>query len=583
MINFKEDEKLNILNHSCAHLLAQAIKHLYPDAKFWVGPVVESGFYYDIDLGDAVIKEEDLPVIEKEMKKCAKDAKNIIRKEISKDEALEMFKDDPYKQDLISRMDENETVISCYSQGDFTDLCRGPHVENTKLLKNFKLMKVSGAYWKGDSNNKMLQRIYGVCFENEEDLASYLNLIEEAKKRDHRKLGKELELFMFDDTAPGMPYWLPKGLKVYNALVDFWRKEHEKRGYQEFSGPMLNSSVLWKTSGHWDHYKDDMFVLQDADGVEQALKPMSCPNSILVYKNKIRSYKDLPLRYNDVDAIHRNENAASLHGLLRVRVFHQDDSHNFIRQDQIFDEISSILDIANYFYEIFGLEFTPYLSTRPDDFMGDIEKWNDAEEKLTQILEDKFKGKWVLNPGDGAFYGPKIDLKMKDALGREWQTGTIQLDYQLPERFDLSYIDENGEKVRPVMVHRTVYGSLERFIGVLIEHLGGAFPVWLAPVQVNVIPVNIEIHNEYAKKVFDTLYDNDIRVELDDRNEKLGYRMRESQTKKIPYTLILGDNEAKDGTVSYRMFGKQETTTVSIDEFVSLLKNDIKTKKMLDR
>ena len=335
MINIKENERLNILNHSCAHLLAQAVKHLYPKALFWVGPVIENGFYYDIDLGDEVIKEEELEKIEKEMKKCAKDGKRIVRNEISKEEALEMFKNDPYKIDLISRMDEKEQVISCYTQGDFTDLCRGPHVETTKELKYFKLLKVSGAYWKGDANNKMLQRIYGICFEKEEDLDEYLKMIEEAKKRDHRKLGKELDLFMFDETAPGMPYWLPKGLKMYNTLVDFWREEHEKRGYQEFSAPMLNNSALWKRSGHWDHYKDDMFVLEDADGEEQALKPMSCPNAILVYKNKIRSYRDLPLRFNDVDAIHRNEGAASLHGLLRVRVFHQDDSHNFIRQDQI--------------------------------------------------------------------------------------------------------------------------------------------------------------------------------------------------------------------------------------------------------
>ena len=581
MQNIKENERLSVLNHSCAHLLAQAVKHLYPEAKFWVGPVIESGFYYDIDLGNDVIKEEDLEKIEREMKKISKDGKRIVRHELSKEEALEMFKNDEYKLDLISRMDENETVISCYTQGDFTDLCRGPHVETVKELKHFKLIKFSGAYWKGDSSNKMLQRIYGICFETEEELAKHLEMIEEAKKRDHRKLGRELELFMFDETAPGMPYWLPNGLKVYNTLVDFWRVEHEKRGYHEFSGPMLNSSVLWKTSGHWDHYKDSMFVLEDADGQEQALKPMSCPNSILIYKNKIRSYRDLPLRFNDVDAIHRNENSASLHGLLRVRVFHQDDSHNFIRQDQIFDEISRILDIANYFYEIFGLTFTPYLSTRPKDYMGDINKWNEAEEKLTQILNEKFKDRWVLNPGDGAFYGPKIDLKMEDALGREWQTGTIQLDYQLPERFDLTDFDETGAKVLPVMVHRNIYVSLERFIGVLIEHLGGAFPTWLAPIQVNIIPVNNEYHLEYAKEIKDLLYNKGIRVALDDSNEKLNYRMRESQTKKIPFTLILGDKERDNNQISYRLFGHQETNTLSVDEFVSLLKKTIETKELL--
>ena len=582
MINIKENEKLSIMNHSCAHLLAQAVKHLYPNALFWVGPVIEGGFYYDIDLGDDVIKEEDLEKIEKEMKKISKDGKRIVREEISKSDALERFKNDPYKLDLISRMDESEVVISCYTQGDFTDLCRGPHVESVKELKYFKLLKASGAYWKGDSNNKMLQRIYGICFDTEEELSSYLQMLEEAKKRDHRKLGKELDLFMFDETAPGMPYWLPKGLKMYNALVDFWREEHEKRGYQEFAAPMLNNSALWKRSGHWDHYKEDMFVLEDADGEEQALKPMSCPNSILIYKNKIRSYRDLPLRFNDVDAIHRNEGAASLHGLLRVRVFHQDDSHNFIRQDQIFDEITSILEIANYFYDIFGLKFTPYLSTRPDDYMGDLEKWNEAEAKLTEVLNNAFgKDGWVLNPGDGAFYGPKIDLKMEDALGREWQTGTIQLDYQLPERFDLTYVDNEGNKVRPVMVHRTIYGSLERFIGVLTEHLGGVFPTWLAPVQVNVIPVNIEVHDEYSRYVVEELRKNKIRVELDNRNEKLGYRMRESQTMKVPYTLVLGDKERDEKTVTYRIHGHQDTVTVSLDEFIELLKKVIEDKELV--
>ncbi len=579
MINIKENERLSLINHSCAHLMAQALKHLYPDALFWVGPVISDGFYYDIDLGDRVIKEEDIEQIEKEMKKISKDGKRIVRQELSRTEALEMFKNDPYKIDLINNMDESST-ISCYTQGDFTDLCRGPHVETVKELKYFKLLKVSGAYWKGDSNNKMLQRIYGICFDTEEELNNYLNLIEEAKKRDHRKIGKELELFMFDESAPGMPYWLPKGLKIYNTLVDFWRREHEKRGYHEFAAPMLNMSSLWKTSGHWDHYKDDMFILKDSDGMVQALKPMSCPNAILVYKNKIRSYKDLPLRFNDVDAIHRNEGAASLHGLLRVRVFHQDDSHNFIRQDQIFEEISKIIEIANYFYDIFGLKFTPYLSTRPEDYMGDIKLWNEAEEKLTEVLNSNFgKDGWVLNPGDGAFYGPKIDLKMEDALGREWQTGTIQLDYQLPERFDLSYIDSDGNKVRPVLVHRTIYGSLERFIGILTEHFTGAFPAWIAPVQVNIIPVKNEYHLEYASEIKNILYNNNIRVELDDREEKLGYRMRESQTKKIPFSLILGDKERDEKLISYRKFGSEETHTVKIDEFLEILKEEIDNKK----
>ena len=580
MINIKENEKLSVLNHSCAHLLAQAVKHLYPNAKFWVGPVITDGFYYDIDLGDEVIKEENLPKIEKEMKKISKDGKRIVRHELSKDEALEMFKNDPYKMDLISNMDENDTVISCYTQGDFTDLCRGPHVETVKVLKHFKLLKVSGAYWKGDANNKMLQRIYGVCFETEEELNQHLNLIEEAKKRDHRKLGKELELFMFNETAPGMPYWLPKGLKMFNTLIDFWREEHEKRGYQEFSAPQLNSSQLWKTSGHWDHYKDDMFVLEDVDGNEQALKPMSCPNAILVYKSAIRSYKDLPLRFNDVDVIHRNEATGALHGLLRVRMFRQDDSHNFVTNDQISDEINSILEIADYFYSVFDLKFEMVLSTRPEDYMGDINLWNRAEEELKQILSNKFGDNgFTINEGDGAFYGPKIDILMEDSLGRKWQMGTIQLDFQLPQRFELSYINQNGEKETPVIIHRTIYGSLERFIGLLTENFAGAFPLWIAPIQVNIIPVNNEYHLDYAKEIYEKLASQNIRVKLDDRNEKLSYKMRESQSKKIPLTLIIGDKELESRSISYRKIGGQETSNLAFDEFVKSVIDCINDKK----
>ncbi|MBQ8472452.1 MAG: threonine--tRNA ligase [Bacilli bacterium] len=580
MINIKENERLSIMNHSCAHLMAQAIKHLYKDALFWVGPVIEGGFYYDVDLGNEVLRDTDLVLIEKEMKKISKDGKKIIRKEISLEEAKEMFKNDPYKLDLLSKMNNEETIISCYTQGDFTDLCKGPHVESVKELKYFKLLKVSGAYFKGDSSNKMLQRIYGICFETEEDLNNYLNLIEEAKKCDHRKLGQELDLFMFSETAPGMPYWLPKGLKIYNTLVDFWRYEHENRGYQEFSGPLLNSSSLWKTSGHWDHYKDDMFIFEEGDDNYQALKPMSCPNSILVYKNKIRSYKDLPLRFNDVDAIHRNENSASLHGLLRVRVFHQDDSHNFITHEQIFEEISSILDIATYFYDIFGLKFTPYLSTRPDNYMGDINKWNEAEENLTKILDEKFPNKWILNPGDGAFYGPKIDLKMVDALGREWQTGTIQLDYQLPEKFDLTYISLDGTKKRPVMVHRTIYGSLERFIGILLEHFKGALPFWISPVQLNIIPVNNDYHLDYSKELKELFYEKGFRVLLDERNEKLSYKMRDSQIKKNPITIIIGDKEKENNTISFRVYGSQDTISMQFSNFFDFIK-ELNTKKSI--
>ena len=581
MLNIKENEQLSILNHSCAHLLAQAIKHLYPGAKFWVGPVIEEGFYYDVDLGDASIKEEDLSLIEKEMKKISKDGKRIVRRELSMSEALAEFADDSYKLDLISRMDEAETVISCYSQGDFTDLCRGPHVETVKELKHFKLLKASGAYWKGDANNKMLQRIYGICFQTEEDLNEHLQILEEAKKRDHKKLGRDLELFFFDETAPGMPYWMPKGLKLFNTLVDFWRTEHNKRGYHEFSGPQLNKSILWKTSGHWDHYREDMFVITNKDGEEEALKPMSCPNSILMYKAKLRSYKDLPLRFSDVDVLHRNEASGALNGLFRVRMFRQDDSHNFITKEQIFDEINNILEIVEYFYQIFGIEFSLTLSTRPDDFMGNIEDWNQAEKDLKNVLNSRLgEGNYVINEGDGAFYGPKIDIMIKDALNRPWQCGTIQLDFQLGQKFDLSYIDNKGEKITPVIIHRVVYGSLERFIGILTEHFAGAFPAWLAPVQVNIIPVNNEHHLEYAKKIEALLTANDLRAELDARDEKLGYKMRESQTNKIPYTLVLGDNERDSDTVTYRLHGKEGSVTISTDEFVSKLKENIASRQI---
>ena len=581
MKNIKNDEKLNMLNHSCAHLLAHAVKHLYPNAKFWVGPVIEEGFYYDIDLEDISLTEEDLPKIEKEMKKISKDNKFIKRKEISKEEALNMFKDDKYKVDLISRMDENEQIISCYEQEDFIDLCRGPHVESTKMLKYFKLLKVSGAYWKADSKNKMLQRVYGICFETEEDLNEYLEYLEEAKKRDHKKLGRELGLFFFDETAPGMPYWLPNGLVLFNELLNFWRIEHKRRGYHEFSGPGLNSSELWKTSGHWDHYKDDMFVLKDKDEREQALKPMSCPNAIKVYQTKLRSYKDLPLRFSDVDVLYRNEASGALNGLFRVRMFRQDDSHNFITENQIESEIDAILDIADLFYSIFNLKFIPTLSTRPDNFMGEISVWDRAEKALKNVLDKRYgRDNYIINEGDGAFYGPKIDIMMNDALGRKWQTGTIQLDFQLPERFDLSYIDQNGSKVRPVIIHRVIYGSLERFIGILTEHFAGAFPLWISPVQVNIIPVNNEYHLKYSNEIMNKLIESGFRVELDDREEKLGYKMRDNVLKKIPYALIIGDKELESKTISYRYRGTEETVNISLDEFINKLKNEINNKRI---
>ena len=570
MINIKENEDLSKLNHSCAHLLAQAVKHLYPNAKFWVGPVIEEGFYYDIDLGDEVIKEEDLPKIEKEMKKLSKDGKRIVRHEISKDEALEMFHDDPYKIDLISRMDENEQVISCYTQGDFTDLCRGPHVDTTKELKYFKLLKVSGAYWKGDSNNKMLQRIYGVCFRTEEELNEHMNFLEEAKKRDHKKLGKELELFMISEYGPGFPFFLPKGMIIRNELENFWYKEHAKEGYEFIKTPIMLNKELWELSGHWYNYRENMYT-SEIDDKTFAIKPMNCPGGMLVYKNSLHSYKDLPLRIGELGQVHRHEASGALNGLFRVRTFTQDDAHIFMREDQIEEEVIRLINFIDRMYAIFGLTYDIELSTRPEEkYIGDIEIWNKSEDALEKACH-KAGHDCKINPGDGAFYGPKLDFHIRDSLGRVWQCGTIQLDMNLPERFDLTYVDKDGSKKRPVMLHRVIYGSIERFIGILIEHYAGAFPLWLSPVQINVIPVNNEYHLEYANKVVDELRDEGFRVELDARDEKMGYKIRESQTKKIPYTLVLGNNERDNNTITYRMFGKENSTTTERDEFIDMI------------
>ena len=579
MINIKEDEKLSVLNHSCAHLLAQAVKHLYPEAKFWVGPVIEEGFYYDIDLGDKVIKEEDLAKIEKEMKKIAKDGKRIIRKEISKKEALETFKDDPYKIDLINRMDENEEVISCYQQGDFTDLCRGPHMETTKDLKYFKLLKVSGAYWKGDAKNKMLQRVYGICFFNENDLQEHLNFLEEAKKRDHRKLGKELGLFMISDYGPGFPFFLPKGMILRNILENFWYEEHTKEGYEFIKTPIMLSKELWEVSGHWENYRENMYT-SVIDDKEFAIKPMNCPGGMLVYKNTLHSYKDLPIRCGELGQVHRHEASGALNGLFRVRTFTQDDAHIFMREDQIEEEIIRLIAFIDRIYKIFGLTYEIELSTRPEDkFIGTIESWNRSEAILQEACK-KAGHECKINPGDGAFYGPKLDFHIKDSLGRVWQCGTIQLDANLPERFDLTYINQDGTKSRPVMLHRVIFGSIERFIGILIEHFAGAFPTWLSPVQVKVIPVNPEFQGDYAKEVVSFLKEKNIRVELDDRNEKLGYRLREAQTSKVPYTLILGDKEKEEKIVSYRLYGQKETTSVTMSQFVELILTEIKEKSL---
>ena len=577
MIDFKEDEKLSVLNHSCAHVMAQAIKHLYPQAKFWVGPVVSEGFYYDVDLGNDVIKDEDIPKIEKEMKKICKDGKRITRQEISKEEALEMFKDDEYKIDLINNF-ENDTTISCYRQGDFVDLCRGPHVETVKACKNFKLTKHSGAYWKGDKENKVLQRIYGVCFETSEDLAKHLELLEEAKRRDHKKLGKELGLFMMSEYAPGMPFFLPKGMILRNTLEQFWYEEHAKEGYEFIKTPIMMSRELWETSGHWANYKDDMYTSM-VDDREFAIKPMNCPGSLLVYKNGLHSYKDLPLRMGELGQVHRHEASGALNGLFRVRTFTQDDAHIFMTPDQIESEIIKLINFIDRVYSSLNLSYEIELSTRPEEkYIGDLAIWEKSEAALASACKAAGKD-YKINPGDGAFYGPKLDFHVKDSLGRVWQCGTIQLDMNLPERFDITYIDDKGEKARPVMLHRVIFGSIERFIGILIEHFAGVFPLWLAPVQVKVLPVNNEYHLQYAKEVTKLLQEAGLKVEMDARDEKLGYRIREGQMEKVPYLLVLGNNERDEKTVTYRKHGEQKQITVPFDDFVAMLNQQIVDKK----
>ena len=578
MRNIKEDEKLNILNHSCAHLLAQAVKHLYPNAKFWVGPVIDSGFYYDIDLGDEVIKEEDLPKIEKEMKKISKDGKRIYREELSRVDALEKFKDDLYKIDLINNMDDN-TVISCYTQGDFTDLCRGPHVDTVKVIKHFKLIKVSGAYWKNDAKNKMLQRIYGVCFETEEELTEHLNLLEEAKKRDHKKLGKELDLFMISEYGPGFPFFLNNGMILRNELENFWYSEHTKEGYEFIKTPIMLNKDLWELSGHWYNYRENMYT-SEIDDKTFAVKPMNCPGGMLVYKNSLHSYKDLPLRVGELGLVHRHEASGALNGLFRVRTFTQDDAHIFMMEEQIEEEVIRLINFIDRIYSIFGLTYDIELSTRPEEkYIGDISIWDKSEKALEEACH-KAGHDCKINPGDGAFYGPKLDFHIKDSLGRVWQCGTIQLDANLPERFDLTYIDSDGSKKRPIMLHRVIFGSIERFIGILIEHFAGIFPLWLSPVQVNIIPVNNEYHLEYANEIKKLLKENNFRVELDEREEKLSYKMRESQTKKNPYTLIIGDKEKENNTISYRRHGSTETITLTKTDFINMLKEEVETKKL---
>ena len=586
MINIKENEKLNTLNHSCAHLLAQAVKHLYPNAKFWVGPVIEEGFYYDIDLGDDVLKEEDIPKIEKEMKKISKDGKRIYREELSKSDALEKFKEDPYKLDLISRMDENDTVISCYTQGDFTDLCRGPHVETVKVLKNFKLLKFSGAYWKGDAKNKMLQRIYGVCFETEEDLNSHLEELKEREERDHRKIGKELEIFMNHNlVGAGMPLWLPNGAVIRKELENYIYKKERDMGYDHVYTPCVGTVDLYKTSGHWDHYKENMFPLMKVEDEEFVLRPMNCPHHMLVYKNKLHSYRDLPIRIGEFATDFRYEASGAVKGLERVRCMCQNDAHLFVTPEQIAEEFKKVVSLILDVYKDFGIKNYKFrLSLRdPEDkekYFDDDKMWNEAETTLRNVLNE-LNVEYFEAIGEAAFYGPKLDVEVKPAVGPEVTLSTCQLDFLLPRRFELTYIDNNGEKQIPVVLHRAIFGTFDRFTAFIIEEMKGSFPLWLAPTQVNIIPVNKEYHLDYSNEVYDLLKESGFRVELDNRDEKLGYKMRESQIKKIPLTLILGDNEVNDKTISYRKHGSNETITLSQEEFIEFIRNLKDNKKSL--
>ena len=584
MKNIKEDKELNILNHSCAHLLAHAVKRLYPNALFWVGPVIEEGFYYDIDLGDVVVNDDMIEAISKEMKKIVKENKLIKRLELSKEEALEMFANDPYKLDIIENLNEDE-VISAYKQEDFVDLCRGPHVESTKLLKHFKLLKHSGAYYKGDSKNKVLQRIYGICFQNEEDLNEHLALLEDAKERDHRKLGKDLGLFMMDElVGKGFPMWLPNGFIVRRELVDYMINQEVARGYQHVMTPSLGNVNLYKTSGHWAHYKDDMFPAMEVDDEAYVLRPMNCPHHMVMFKNSFHSYRDLPIRIAEIANDFRFESSGSLCGLERTRAFTQNDSHIFCRENQIKDEFKKVVELILDVYKDFGFEnYSFRLSLRDinnkEKYFGNDELWEKSETALREVLNE-LGADFYEAPGEAAFYGPKLDVQVRSAIGHDVTLSTVQIDYQLPERFELEYVDEDGNKVRPVVIHRAIMGTFDRFMAFLIEETKGQFPLWLAPVQVNVIPVNNEYHLEYAKKVVADLKRVGLRVELDDRNEKLGYKMRESQTRKINYNLVLGNKERDELSVTYRKHGKDESVTLPLNDFIDMVKDEIDNKKL---
>ena len=572
----ESEEGLHAIRHTAAHVMAQAIQHLFPDVKFAIGPAIANGFYYDLD-SEHTFTPEDLTAIEKEMAKIIKQNIPLVRAEIPRSEALAMFaaKDEKYKVELINDLPE-DAVISTYTQGDFTDLCAGPHCPSTGRVKAFKLQSIAGAYWRGNEKNKMLQRIYGTAFASKEELDSYLHMLEEAAKRDHRKLGKELDIFAIMEEGPGFPFFLPNGMVIRNELINYWRQVHRRYGYQEIKTPMILSRKLWETSGHWDHYRENMYFTQ-IDEADYAVKPMNCPGGMLVYKLHPHSYKELPIRAGELGLVHRHELSGALHGLFRVRCFTQDDAHIFMMPSQIKDEIQNVIRLFDEVYATFGLKYHAELSTRPEDSMGDAETWDKTTNALKAALED-LGLPYVINEGDGAFYGPKIDFHLTDSIGRTWQCGTIQLDMLLPEKFDLTYTGEDGLKHRPVMIHRVVYGSIERFIGILIEHYAGAFPVWLAPQQVRILPIT-DKHVAYAKELADRMFDMGLRVHLDDRNEKLGYKIREAQVQKVPYTLVVGDKEMEEGTVNVRRRGEGDVGAMKQADFIAMLQQEIAEKK----
>lgn len=584
MVNFKENEALNTLNHSCAHLMAQAVKRLYPQAKFWVGPVVAEGFYYDMDLGDKVITDEDIVAIEKEMKKCAKEGKYIVRKEISKADALEMFKNDEYKLDLINDLEDG--MITIYEQGEYTDLCRGPHVENTKLCKNFKLVKHSGAYWKGDAANKVLQRVYGVCFPTPEELEAHLAELEEAKQRDHRKIGKDMQLFMVDDLiGRGLPMFLPKGYTIWRELENYIRDKELALGYQHVLTPCVGTVDLYKTSGHWDHYKENMFPAMEVEGETFVLRPMNCPHHMMIYANRPHSYKELPIRIGEIAHDFRFEASGTLKGIERGRHFCQNDAHLFVTPDQIKDEVANVVALIKEVYKDFNItDYRCCLSLRdPKDtkkYHQDDEMWNTAENALREVLND-LQIEYTEEIGEAAFYGPKLDINVKPAVGNEYTLSTCQLDFCLPMKFNLTYNDADGLKKTPVVLHRAILGSLDRFMAYILEETKGNLPLWLSPVQVKVLPVKNDDSElcAYAEEVVDALYCAGVRVEYDERSEKLGYKMREAQIQKIPYILVLGNNEKDAKSVTFRLHGQQESVTVALDDFVKKVTEDIKTKK----